>query len=183
MLVDLNSVLVVLVLLTWVFFLSSMLFPDTNEESVELLKEKQEQHDLLQNIEKNLKELHKMETECKNEMNLHPENETDETEEEKESNDTETEYFNNDVSTIAPMNASGILYDEQNDVFSKETKNKPLNTLFDERLYNNEYFYDRQFLKPVEYSSKNINSFYNFLASNYNSVNHKYRVNSHGPLV
>ena len=174
MLVDLNSVLVVLVLLTWVFFLSAMLFPDSNEENVERLKEKQEQHDLLQNIEKNLKELQKMETECKNET---------ETEIETEPETQETEFFNNDVSTIAPMNASGILYDEQNDVFSKETKNKPLNNLFDERLYHNEYFYDRQFLKPVEYSSKNINSFYKFLASNYNPINHKYRVNSHGPLV
>ena len=177
MLVDLNSVLVVLVLLTWVFFLSAMLFPDSNEENVERLKEKQEQQYLLQNIEKNLKELQKMETECKNETDLQPETETEPEKQE------ETEFFNNDVSTIAPMNASGILYDEQNDVFSKETKIEPLNNLFDERLYNNEYFYDRQFLKPVEYSSKNINSFYNFLASNYNSVNHKYRVNSHGPLV
>ena len=174
MLVDLNSVLVVLVLLTWVFFLSAMLFPDSNEENIERLKEKQEQHDLLQNIEKNLKELQKMETECKNETNLQPETKIE---------PEETEFFNNDVSTIAPMNASGILYDEQNDVFSKETKNKPLNNLFDERLYHNEYFYDRQFLKPVEYSSKNINSFYKFLASNYNPINHKYRVNSHGPLV
>ena len=81
------------------------------------------------------------------------------------------------------MNSSGILYNEQNDFFSKETKIEPLNNLFDERLYNNEYFYGRQFLKPVEYSSKNINSFYKFLASNYNPINHKYRVNSHGPLV
>ena len=81
------------------------------------------------------------------------------------------------------MNASGILYEEQNDAFSHETKNKKLNSLFDERLYNNEYFYDRQFLKPVEYSSKNINSFYDFLASTYNPMNGKYRVNSHGPML
>ena len=114
MLVDLNSVLVVLVLLTWVFFLSAMLFPDSNEENVERLKEKQEQQYLLQNIEKNLKELQKMETECKNETNLQPETKIE---------PEETEFFNNDVSTIAPMNASGILYDEQNDVQKKQKIN------------------------------------------------------------
>ena len=44
-------------------------------ENVKHLKEKQEQHNLLQNIEKNLKELQKMETECKNETEI--DNETE----------------------------------------------------------------------------------------------------------
>ena len=186
MIVDLNSILVFLVLLTWVFVLSVMLFPDSKADCIERLKEKQEQQCLLQNIVKNLKEINEIETkkiEIQQEPEPEPELEPEPEEVKENENKTETEFFNNDVSTIVPMNASGILYEEQNDAFSHETKNKKLNSLFDERLYNNEYFYDRQFLKPVEYSSKNINSFYDFLASTYNPMNGKYRVNSHGPML
>ena len=62
MIVDLNSILVFLVLLTWVFVLSVMLFPDSKEDCIERLKEKQELQCLLQNIVKNLKEINEIET-------------------------------------------------------------------------------------------------------------------------
>ena len=170
MIIDTNFILTFLVILTWVFFLSVMFFPEKSDETKDRSEDVSDENE---------------ECEFSNEIN-EPENVSDigvviidenekEISEDKtletieevtiaDKNDNDIEFFNNDVSGIFPVNGSGILYTDENKAFKSFILDKPLKSFYDNRLYVDGEMKDRQFLKPIKHNSSDISSFYKFFA-------------------
>ena len=190
MLCDINVILITVVVLTWAVIISVMLFssPSSNQtiadnSTVSLLTNAAILKHLL--IHPNTKETNE-ETNRKE----HPYSQEDEEEEEKEQEqEQEQEYIHHTV----PKNDKRHRIDLFTDTVPLVSPSVATTTNFitnidyteaiDPRSWNDNTYNNHQFLKPVPYTSKNINAFYDFLASTYRPINDKYRVNSHGPLV
>ena len=179
MLCDINVILITVVVLTWAVIISVMLFssPSSNQtiadnSTVSLLTNAAILKHLL--IHPNTKE-----TNVETNSEDHPYSQEDDEEEEQEQ---EQEYIHHTV----PKNDKRHRIDLFTDTVPLVSPSVATTTnteAIDPRSWNDNTYNNHQFLKPVPYTSKNINAFYDFLASTYRPINDKYRVNSHGPLV
>jgi hypothetical protein len=181
MLCDINVILITVVVLTWAVIISVMLFssPSSNQtiadnSTVSLLTNAAILKHLL--THQNTKE-----TNEETNREQHPYSQEDEEEQEQEQ-----EYIHHSV----PTNDKGHRIDLFTDTVplvspsvATTIPNIDYTEAIDPRSWNDNTYNNHQFLKPVPYTSKNINAFYDFLASTYRPINDKYRVNSHGPLV
>ena len=171
--VDRKGFLLILILITWIIFLSVLISSEScnDVERNDLIEEEEvEEDDTIDYFTDDIKVPPPIQnsTQCIS---------TDE---------LNSAGFNNDLSTILEqLPPSGIMYEEQNRELQQndELTDKPMKSLYDDRLYINGDYQERAFLEPVKYTSKNISSFYDFLVSNYEPMNFKYIVNSKGPLV
>jgi hypothetical protein len=185
MLFDINLILAILVIATWSILLVVVFYPsDCNDSKIDQQRLQHEieiarkiQKDVLNGL-KNTEDFIGDESEQEN-TNEHRMDDEDAEQTEK------VETYNNDSASVLPIKLNGLLSEEQNKTFPKNSlyHEKPLLQNIDKRVFNNGTFNDRQFFKPLPYSSKNINDFVAFLGSTYNSMNNKYRVNANGPLL
>ena len=195
MICDINLILIVIVVLTWGVIIAVMFVPNEPEHkseisndstasfltNVALLKQIFNNQRNTDNINQQMVEYQKEEEEEEQEQEHKDENNPIES----ESNLQRTDHFGDiPPSIVKPLEPQTVV--AYSDHFLNSKDYPPIteySNQIDPRSWNNNEYNDYQFLKPLPYTSKGITSFVDFLYSDFNPVNTKYRINSKGPLI
>ena len=179
--IDINTSLIIVVIVVWIMFVVVMMFPEIDNNKIE------HTGSFVNEQNNYVKMYDKFENEEENEEENEAENEEDEEEDKIEhfidSNKIIHIGINNDVASVLPIKLEGELYKSQNKEAEHYIQNEPLIHVIDKRTFHDVIMNNHQFQPPIPYTAQNINAFYDFLGSTFDKVNFKYRVNSEGPLI